>query len=267
MATNTTRLGLRKPATTDLISAPLDIDDNMDKLDAAVDRICTSASRPSTAYVGMTCYETDTNARITCVSTGPNVWRYNGVVTVLTTTARDALTPVYTGMLVMVTADIAIYRWTGSAWALYLNSLTANIGRPRMGFNYRGSNGLTTSGATESAIFDSVTIGGCIAGRPYHLYWTGSFVASTLDDNYCAVMRWKAGGSVANTDTVAGGRRFAQNRAGAWVPITFFGEFYAAVSGTHTVGLSLFRQSGAGTCQVTGDGLNPAMFAINEASQ
>lgn len=60
MATTTSRLGLTKPATTD----PVDIaqlNANADKLDAAVGIfVCTSATRPSTPWNGLTIYETDT---------------------------------------------------------------------------------------------------------------------------------------------------------------------------------------------------------------
>ena len=76
MATNTTRLGLRKPAGPDLVQVTLDIDASMDTIDTAIDRICTSSTRPSTPFVGMRAYETDTTGYIVCVSTGPSVWKY-----------------------------------------------------------------------------------------------------------------------------------------------------------------------------------------------
>lgn len=67
MATTTTRLLLRKPdgdpATGDFVNAPLDLNANFDKIDAAVGfTICTSGTRPTGTdrWDGRQIYETDT---------------------------------------------------------------------------------------------------------------------------------------------------------------------------------------------------------------
>lgn len=60
MATSTTKLGLTKPAYTDVVDVA-DLNDNADKLDAAVGMtICTSATRPATPWSGQIIFETDT---------------------------------------------------------------------------------------------------------------------------------------------------------------------------------------------------------------
>ena len=78
MATFTTRLGLRKPnptpVTGDLVDVMLDINNNMDIIDAALNNICTSSTRPSSPFVGMPAFETDTQALIMCIVTGPAKW-------------------------------------------------------------------------------------------------------------------------------------------------------------------------------------------------
>jgi hypothetical protein len=64
MATNTTRLSLRKPATSDNVDVGLDLNDNWDKVDQNVGlRVCTSATRPGTPFTGQQIYETDTGRR------------------------------------------------------------------------------------------------------------------------------------------------------------------------------------------------------------
>lgn len=69
MATNTTRLALRKPVGADDVDVSLDLAANYDKLDAAAGAItCTSSARPSSPFNGMIARESDTG----------NVIRYNG---------------------------------------------------------------------------------------------------------------------------------------------------------------------------------------------
>lgn len=152
MATTTAKLGLRKPDRTDLVYVPTDIDANMDAIDlAAGDVICTSSTRPSTTWNGMTAYETDTGASI--VRSGA-AWKYpNDPIALATSGARPAvpvsgtnayetdtgneivwdafnwshpsipavsslaqILRVRTGQVVMLTTDSNLYRYTGSAW-------------------------------------------------------------------------------------------------------------------------------------------------------
>jgi len=80
MATSTTKLGLRKPdpdpTTGDFIDVVTDVNDSMDKLDAAVGTfICTSGTRPvgSLRWDGRDIFETDTRRRYMW-STTVNDW-------------------------------------------------------------------------------------------------------------------------------------------------------------------------------------------------
>jgi len=60
MATSTTKLGLTKPAYTDVVDVA-DLNNNADKLDAAAGfTICTSGTRPASPWSGQVIYETDT---------------------------------------------------------------------------------------------------------------------------------------------------------------------------------------------------------------
>lgn len=152
MATTTAKLGLRKPDRADLVYVPTDIDANMDAIDlAAGDVICTSLTRPSTTWNGMTAYETDTGAAI--VRSGA-AWKYQNDPTALVTSGARPSVPVSgttafetdtgneivwdafnwshpsipvvsalaqilrvrTGQVVMLTTDNNLYRYTGSAW-------------------------------------------------------------------------------------------------------------------------------------------------------
>lgn len=61
MAINTTKLGLRKPGFTDPEAVVTDVNNNLDKIDAAVNaNIFTSSTRPAAPHDGKLIYETDT---------------------------------------------------------------------------------------------------------------------------------------------------------------------------------------------------------------
>jgi hypothetical protein len=61
MATSTTKLALRKPATVDDVNVITDLGDNFDKIDDAIGTtICTSSTRPASPFTGQRIHETDT---------------------------------------------------------------------------------------------------------------------------------------------------------------------------------------------------------------
>lgn len=67
MPTFTSRVGLRKPDTSDNVIVGTDINDNFDDVDKHLGLlVCTSASRPtgSDRFIGRTIYETDTHSRL-----------------------------------------------------------------------------------------------------------------------------------------------------------------------------------------------------------
>lgn len=61
MATLTSRLKLRKPASTDVVNVDTDLSGNFDAIDSAIGfEPVTSGTRPATPYIGQQIYETDT---------------------------------------------------------------------------------------------------------------------------------------------------------------------------------------------------------------
>jgi hypothetical protein len=64
MATTTTRMGLRKPDPTDVVSVSTDLNSPYDTVDLNIGvRICTSGSRPGSPFSGLVIYETDTKRK------------------------------------------------------------------------------------------------------------------------------------------------------------------------------------------------------------
>jgi hypothetical protein len=62
MATNTTKLGLIKPALADVVDVG-NLNDNADSIDAAVGfTLCTNATRPASPWAGQVIFETDTGS-------------------------------------------------------------------------------------------------------------------------------------------------------------------------------------------------------------
>jgi hypothetical protein len=153
---------------------PDDISYTTNLLDTYIDRVCTKATRPSTAWVGLRVWETDTAAGIVCVSVGPIVWRYFTIPAVANAAGRNALSPVHTGMtctrvdkgwtevydgtawrtvgtvavtagtdvthpytdqLVILLADHLLYRWDGAAWILHDDTRAELIGGVRYNSN------------------------------------------------------------------------------------------------------------------------------------
>lgn len=167
MATTlTTRSGFILPDNAEIIDVIGDLNPNWTKLDTSLDRVCTSSTRPSTAYIGMRAFETDTNTEIVCIGVAPIVWRYLSAPVVASVAARNALTPVFAGLqcirsdkgwmetydgtawrvpgyqtvaaladitnpitnqLALLSSDTGIYRYTGSAW-LFIESTSPTAG-------------------------------------------------------------------------------------------------------------------------------------------
>lgn len=79
MATTTSRLALRKPdpdpVTGDFMDVGLDLNDNLDKIDAAMDcAVVTSSTRPASPFRGQLIYETDTFLIQICTNNVGPVW-------------------------------------------------------------------------------------------------------------------------------------------------------------------------------------------------
>lgn len=125
MATTfTTRLGLRKPdpnpTTGDFVDVAQDLNANYDKVDAAIDTVCTSSTRPTTGlFVGKQIFETDTLRFLVCGSLGPTVWRNATTSLINVVTAFTEITSPFFNQIVHFQPDGCLYRYNGSSWIKY----------------------------------------------------------------------------------------------------------------------------------------------------
>lgn len=91
MATSTTRLGLTKPAGSDVVDVAV-LNANADKIDAAVGIVvCTSTTRPTSPFTGQQIYETDTKQLQTYTG---SAWQPTVNTTAFATIAQAAVAPV-----------------------------------------------------------------------------------------------------------------------------------------------------------------------------
>jgi len=119
LATTTTRLGLTKPAGTDLVDITV-LNSNFDKTDAAAGAfVCTSATRPGTPYSGQIIYETDTK-RSYVWDSGTSSWLILVPGSTVCTSASRPAGPV-AGQVIYETDTKRTYVYTGSVWAAVVN--------------------------------------------------------------------------------------------------------------------------------------------------
>lgn len=177
MATNTTKLSLRKPATTDNVSVETDLNQNYDKIDAAIGTfVCTSSTRPTTLnYAGRLIFETDTSRLL--VRTSGGQWKtLNGRTNIgapITTTSltsisnTSSLTDPAIGLVCVTSAittdGVSTYEITGS-WPGVVTTAQPAVVAERNGLavflhRYTQSGGVYTISATLNTAYVSREIG------------------------------------------------------------------------------------------------------------
>lgn len=111
--TTTTRLGLTKPAGSDLVDISV-LNVNSDKIDAAVGaKVVTSGTRPSTPFDGQIIYETDTQKSYVYRSSTSSWVPVDKAVTTVTSSTRPP-SP-YDGQIIYESDTTRFYAWSG-AW-------------------------------------------------------------------------------------------------------------------------------------------------------
>lgn len=143
MAINTPRLGLRKPGFTDPEQVITDVNNNLDKIDAAVNaNVFTSSTRPANPHDGKLIYETDTKL-IAIWSKNLGRWDYiggdgyaRGKRAVVTSDVNSSLTTnTEIGPYISITFTVETARryWIETAFCIGFSGSGSGIsGRPRV---------------------------------------------------------------------------------------------------------------------------------------
>lgn len=143
MATTTTRMGLRKPGTSDTVNVTTDLDNNFDLLDAGASTTqATTTTRPSTPFQGQAVFETDTGLLVVSNGTLPasGSWTYVGSKSRIMTSGTRPTT-VTAGLIARETDTHNLLLHNGSSpasagWehqSIPVVSSTANIVAPYTG--------------------------------------------------------------------------------------------------------------------------------------
>ena len=113
MVTTTSRLGLNKPDTSDLVDIAV-LNQNADKLDAAAGAtICTSSTRPTAPFNGQIIFETNTNSTLV-YKAATSSWTILGGVYICTSGTRPGLP--YEGQQILETDTKKEYTYVSGAW-------------------------------------------------------------------------------------------------------------------------------------------------------
>lgn len=157
----------------------------------------------------------------------------------LSTADRTARNPAPNEGEISYLIDLNTYdTYTGASWAPlskgFINALTRSV----------NSAGVTT---TETVI-DFVTFT-AVAGARYKLSWSGNVRGTTTGDIARMLFRFQAGGTLTTAGSLFNSILFpiVTNIAGTGISLSPFATITGIAPGTTSIGVTLIRNSGAGT--------------------
>jgi hypothetical protein len=221
MGTNTSNLNLYKPDGTEFILRVTDLNDNWDKVDASLGvTFCTSSTRPSTGLTnGRYIYETDTSALLV-YRLSVTAWVYLTTPVVANNTARDALTPVYNGMMAVTTDTNSLWQRKSGVWTL----ATVRFDDPRAQL-YQSSAQNLTNNTYQAITFQS---------EDFDLPGSGGHSTSTNITRYTAPIagKYTFSGVVAFTANGTGprGTQWMKNGTNIFGSVTMYPNAGASVA-------------------------------------
>ena len=119
------------------------------------------------------------------------------------------------------------------------------------------------SATTTESLVHSVTFT-AVAGRLYLHVFNGVWASSAASDNCTFRVRYAAGASVANTDTLARGATFTSTNANYQIPLSFESPIAGIAAGQATVGIFILRTFGSGTLSVKASATEPAYSYVQD---
>jgi hypothetical protein len=116
---------------------------------------------------------------------------------------------------------------------------------------------------TTETLADSATVT-CVAGRRYRITWSGSYNSSAAGDSIDIRLRYAAGGSVTNTDTLIKACPLAEPAANHNLSGAFTAEITGIAAGQTTFGVFGVRIAGSGTVHLYAAAIYPVTFVIDD---
>lgn len=151
--TTTTRLGLTKPATSDLVNIGT-LNANSDLIDGAVGaKVVTSGTRPSTPFDGQVIYETDTQKTYVYVSSTTSWKLLSASVTLCTSSTRPS--PAAEGQVIYETNTKISYVYSSGSWVAVVSREAVDAVLPidTEGYSYKSTITYTSSGSFTKASY------------------------------------------------------------------------------------------------------------------
>ena len=119
----------------------------------------------------------------------------------------------------------------------------------------------TTANSTTEVFIDSITFT-AVTGETYLLMIDGNYQGTTVADILEHRFRWAAGASVTAAGTLFGSKRTRIEVANSSTPFSMHRTVTGVTAGQATIGVSINRQSGAGTVQVDGAATNEFVMTL-----
>jgi hypothetical protein len=142
----------------------------------------------------------------------------------------------------------------------YDNTSWVPVGPHRVGGSVRTSDVTMT---TTETLADSATVT-IVAGRRYEVLWSGSYNSSAAGDSIDIRLRYAAGGSVANTDTLIKALPLAEPAANHNLDGSFSFECTGIAAGQTTFGVFAVRIAGSGTVHMYASAIYNVHFFVKD---
>ncbi len=142
--------------------------------------------------------------------------------------------------------------WDGVSWV--------PVGPHRVGGSVRTSD---VSMTTTETLADSATVT-VVAGRRYEILWSGACYSTTAGDSFEIRLRYAAGGTVANTDTLIKTLPMAEPAANTDLNGSFSFECTGIDPGETTFGVFAIRVYGSGTIHMHSSAAYNVHFFIKD---
>jgi len=167
------------------------------------------------------------------------------------TRAAAIIAPVE-GMVTWLSDVNRLEAYSGAVWA--------PVGPHRVGGGVRTSDVTMT---TTETLADSATVT-IVAGRRYEVLWSGSYFSSAAGDSIDIRLRYAAGGSVANTDTLIKALPVAEPAANHNLNGSFSFECTGIAAGQTTFGVFAVRIGGTGTVHMNASATYNVHFFVKD---
>jgi len=179
MASLTSRLKLRKPATTDTVNVDTDLSANFDAIDLAANfQVCTSGTRPSAPYTGLSIFETDTSKILVYNGTSWVVITQSVLLDTIQNKTFDT-TNVFNGTVNPPVSTSFKNGFINGSFDIWQRGTSVTLTGGQTGYTCDRWVGVSGTGATNVFTRTALTLGAIVDQAKYRVDWNRSVVGTT----------------------------------------------------------------------------------------